>query len=206
MRYAPRTLSTLTLLAVVLLSALVLTGCPKSPPGEEKLTPERQSELRVERVSAGMLFTVNRIEGGIPLARTLRESGKLDPAFNLRMARTALGINTGIAKAADVALSDDPQALDALGLVSAALDTAKELEDEQVINLKAKGDTAKLVFDLGIIEGKNQLVRLRDELKDVPSGVSLSISPKARTDLERVRVVAARNKTALAEAIGRLSK
>jgi hypothetical protein len=186
MRFSTRKLLSLALCTVLLAGAASQVAC---------------GEKDVERFAAISLKIQQGLERGIPIARSLRESGTLDAQFNLRLAKQARLFNEHHANVIDLVLKSDVDGGELSDQLNFIIDEAKKLREDGKINIHGK---TEIIFDLSIDLARSELADLADELKG-KRGIKIPVTESARAKLERAKATAARNAAALDEAIERLS-
>jgi hypothetical protein len=147
----------------------------------------------VDKFASVSLHVQHGVERGIPIARALRQEGKLTAEYNLRLARKAKLVNSLHRETIDLVLSSDPDGGTLHDKLQALIAGAKDLQSDGTIG-------SEVLFDLGVSLAEAELQDLADSLKG-KRGVKLPVTPAAREKLGRAKSASERNGTSLDEAI-----
>lgn len=183
-----------TVPVLLCLSALVMTTAGfRACSAEEKRSTEA-------RVAGGLDTAARAIPAGVETVRAFRVAGKIEPATSLKLARTALDLNSAAARVTTAAL-DGADAETLAGQLDALITLARGLQADGTLHIKNEG--TRLVFDLSVIAAKNGLeVALRDLKRD---GSRFTLEPETREKLSGLKPVFEENDRLLREAVARLS-
>ena len=167
---------------LALLSLLTLAACGESD---------------VDKFATASLGVQHGIEKGIPIARALRQAGKVTPEYNLRLARKAKLVNSLHRTSLDFVLAGDADGGMLYDQLQALIKAAKDLQSDSHLG-------SEVLFDLGVALSETELEDLADGLKG-KRGVRLPLTAEARAKLEQARAASERNAQSLDEAIRQLS-